>query len=679
MDFTNSKRILAPTSAGSLKVQDVPNRLAREKSPYLLQHRDNPVDWYPWGDEALERAKRENKPILLSIGYSACHWCHVMEHESFSNPVIAEQMNTSFVCIKVDREERPDLDHIYQNVAMAMTRGGGWPLTVFLTPDLKPFFGGTYYPPADGFGRPGFPRLLSALSEAWEKDQPGIQENARRLVEFIQREEVSPQKPQSTTHEALIQAGEGLIKLIDWTSGGFQGAPKFPCTTSHLYLWRLGQVAPQSRFAEASLKAFEGMASGGIFDQLGGGFHRYSVDDHWGVPHFEKMLYDNALLMRLGAEILLSGKEVPSPRRARIARVLELTVEWLEREMISPDGLFFSAQDADAEGEEGKSFVWTPEQISQLLTPEETQLALRAYRVTPDGNFEESRTVLSWNLSNPTSEEDQLLESARRKLLVARQRRVQPATDTKSLTSWNALMISGLTWTARALEEVGSKEISKTAQKRARSAYAALKGLALQPNGRLFAVVQDGTGRLSGYLDDYAFFAQAALDCARFSDEPQAVSQWVTDAETAMDVLLSHFRDPGADFFFTSDDHEKLIHRTKSTFDAAVPAGCAVAAECLSVLSEVGRPERAATNLLAATEATSALTARALHTPYGHGQSLSAALLAKDGPVALSGPTASREIRTWNLYRKPPVQGGDPDWSWCRRGVCTAGRYLDHL
>jgi hypothetical protein len=365
----------------------MPNRLAHETSPYLQQHKNNPVDWYPWGEEALERAKRENKPILLSIGYSACHWCHVMERESFENPEIARLMNENFINIKVDREERPDLDQIYQNVAQAMTRSGGWPLTVFLTPDRKPFYGGTYFPPEDRYGRPGFPRVLATLAEVFRKNHLAVVEQAEKLTEFIGSvEEGSTEgrgEPSAISLARLEEAAATLLGHVDWENGGFGGAPKFPNSTAFSFLWRLGGVVGSKPAKEAVLLALRKMATGGIYDQLGGGFHRYSVDPLWSVPHFEKMLYDNALLLRLYSEVLLSrDPQIKSQEKELFRRVIDETVRYVLREMTSPGGGFYSTQDADSEGQEGKYFAWDRQEFEQLLSPEEARVAELVFGVS---------------------------------------------------------------------------------------------------------------------------------------------------------------------------------------------------------------------------------------------------------------------------------------------------------
>ncbi|NRD59719.1 thioredoxin domain-containing protein, partial [Corallococcus exiguus] len=431
------------------------NRLAQEPSPYLRQHATNPVDWYPWGDEALARARAENKPILLSVGYSACHWCHVMAHESFEHPDIARLMNEGFINIKVDREERPDLDQIYQGVVQLMGQGGGWPLTVFLTPDLRPFYGGTYFPPSDRYGRPGFPRLLTALRDAWENKADEIEEQARRFQEGLG--ELSTHgldaAPAHLSAEDIVAMGQSMLKRMDPVNGGFGGAPKFPNPMNVALLlraWRRGGGEP---LKAAVFRTLERMALGGIYDQLGGGFHRYSVDERWLVPHFEKMLYDNAQLLHLYSE----AEQVES--RPLWRKVVEETVEYVRREMTDPDGGFYATQDADSEGEEGKFFVWHPEEVRAALSVgQQSDTVLRHFGIKPGGNFEHGATVLevvvpvdqlAKEQGRPVEAVEKELAEARRVLFLLREQRVKPGRDDKILAGWNGLMIRGLALASR--------------------------------------------------------------------------------------------------------------------------------------------------------------------------------------------------------------------------------------
>ncbi|MGZ3697727.1 MAG: thioredoxin domain-containing protein [Bdellovibrionota bacterium] len=632
------------------------NRLARESSPYLLQHRKNPVDWYPWGEEALARSRRENKPILLSIGYSACHWCHVMAHESFENTEIARIMNENFVNIKVDREERPDLDHIYQNVAQAITRGGGWPLTVFLTPELKPFYGGTYFPPEDKWGRPGFPKVLLALSQAFHSDQENVAENARRLTEFIAAvETVSPGPASAPTAKGLKSAVESMLSGIDWQNGGIGGAPKFPNVMVFDFLWRYSQATSDVRSREAVLLTLRKMAEGGIYDQLGGGFSRYSVDGTWSVPHFEKMLYDNGLLLKLYSQVLLG--ELDASDRELFTRVVRDTVTYLLREMRAPGGGFYAAQDADSEGEEGKFFVWDHESLAPILTADEARVFEKRFGVTVAGNFEHGKTVLYLAAEAPP-EERAMLQSAMHKVFSARAKRNPPATDTKVLASWNGLLISGLAWAHRALGDEGARNA-------ALEAFEFVESRMTRAEGRLYGTFQfdgqAGAPKLNAYLDDYAFLTMAALDLARFEKNPERLERQITRAKEWSTAVLKHFSDPGQPgYFFTSDDHEALIHRPKTTQDQAIPSGVAVILECFQALSELGAGdlrmeiERQIPQLWPAAQSS----------PFGFGAALCAMLLELQGPVVVTGPPEL--VDSPSVFRKP----GDTI-TLCHRGTCS--------
>lgn len=604
----------------------MPNRLSFESSPYLLQHQNNPVDWYPWGEEALSRAKKEGKPILLSIGYSACHWCHVMEHESFENPQIAQLMNENFINIKVDREERPDLDQIYQNVALAMTRGGGWPLTVFLTPDLKPYYGGTYFPPEDRYGRPGFPKVLEALAHAFHHDSESVTENSEKLMEYIlASDQISAVQTGKPSIDDFKKVTRSLLSRVDSENGGFGHAPKFPNTMILTYLWRYSLSTQDLDARRAVLLALTQMAQGGIYDQLGGGFHRYSVDESWRVPHFEKMLYDNALLLKLYSEVLLTDeKNLSQSEQKLFAKVLEQTVDYVLREMTDSNGGFFSAQDADSEGEEGKFFVWSYSDLREALTEPEFKAIVQAYEVSEEGNFEHGQNILIARKGSPeVSEKD--LQSGCKKLLALRSQRVAPGLDNKILTSWNALMIGGLAWAGRALKN-GDRAFAA-----AERCFQFLVQNCSRENHRLSASFQRGQAKGNAYLDDYAFLAMAALDLSRWSQSPQnyiqKTSQW-------LEVILDQFKNPdGIGYCFTSADHEKLISRPKTFFDQAIPSGTAVAVTCMLALAETGnaRFEKEAEAQLAQ------LFHFATQNPFGMGEALSAGWLSLLGPVMISG------------------------------------------
>ncbi len=641
------------------------NRLSKESSPYLLQHQNNPVDWYAWGKEALERAQTENKPILLSIGYSACHWCHVMEHESFENQETARLMNENFINIKVDREERPDLDHIYQNVAQALTQGGGWPLTVFLTPDLKPFYGGTYFPPQDRYGRPGFPRVLLSLSHAFRSDFASVSENAQKLTEFIISSEAAVQRESKIPQFQDFQGiADSFLSRVDWEQGGLGGAPKFPNPMSLTFLWRYGVFAHHEKARQAALLALTRMASGGIYDQLGGGFHRYSVDASWSVPHFEKMLYDNALLLRLYSEVLLvPGNLISEEEQEHYLRVLNETTTYLFREMTTSEGAFYSTQDADSEGEEGKFFVWDLKDLSQLLTPKEAQVFALRYGVTETGNFEHGKTVLYLALSISEvarrsgfleSEVSLLLDQACKKLFKARTLRIPPGLDNKILTSWNALMVSGLAWTSKALRFKGQLESAEKVHKSALRCFQFLRQNLTRSQDRLFSTYQGGQAKLNGYLDDYAFMAMAALDLARCSKSSLEVVEYLNLSEKWMDVILNHFKDTsGPGYFFTSDDHEKLIQRPKTVFDQAIPSGNAVAWMCMAALSEVDLNGQGARWSREVENQIQGLFGIAEKSPVGMGEFLNLSLLNVLGPITVSGSEDLSLCWHPHIFKKP--------------------------
>ncbi len=557
----------------------MPNRLAGETSPYLQQHKDNPVDWYPWGDEALARAKKENKPILLSIGYSACHWCHVMAHESFEDAGVAETMNRLFVNIKVDREERPDLDQIYQLAHQMLTqRPGGWPLTVFLTPDQLPFFAGTYFPKEPRYGMTGFPELIANIAAVYRERQTDIGRQNEALLAAFARIEPRGGGDRSQFSTAPIEAALATHKgSFDPHHGGFGGAPKFPHPAELQFCLRRYAAGGDTEALHLVAHTLEQMAQGGIYDQLGGGFCRYSVDASWTIPHFEKMLYDNGPLLTLYAD---AWKVTRKPLFARVAAE---TANWVMREMQSPEGGYYSSLDADSEHVEGKFYVWTPEQVAALLSADEFAVASPCWGLDGAANFETSHWHL--RLAEPLAVvarglgkgEDQcaaLLESARAKLLAARERRIHPGRDEKTLTSWNALMIAGM---AHAGAVFGQPAWVASAAR-------ALDFLhhTLWKEGRLLATCKDGRAHLNAYLDDYAFLLAAAIELlqAEFS---AATLEFASDLAEG---LLEHFEDrPNGGFFFTSHDHERLIHRSKPGHDNATPSGNGVAAHALQRLA----------------------------------------------------------------------------------------------
>jgi uncharacterized protein YyaL (SSP411 family) len=545
------------------------NRLAREPSPYLRQHAHNPVDWYPWSEEALQRSRVEGRPILLSVGYSACHWCHVMAHESFEDPEIAKLMNQWFVNIKVDREERPDLDQLYQGVVQLMGRGGGWPLTVFLTPDLRPFFGGTYFPPHDKFGMPGFPKILQALHEAWHDRRAEVESQAKQFEEGLT--ELSSYGLAGSASELsaadLIGAAEDLERQVDWAHGGFGTAPKFPNPMNLSLLLRGYRHTGSGSLLSAATLALERMASGGLYDQLGGGFHRYSVDERWRVPHFEKMLYDNAQLLHLYAEIQQIS---PQPLWTKVATE---TVEYLRREMTSPEGGFYATQDADSEGEEGKFFVWTPEEIDAALPKELAELVKAHFGVTEQGNFEGHATVLQVGRPLAGLAEADLL-TARRLLFEAREKRAKPGRDEKILAGWNGLMIRGMAFAARVFNRPEWIQLAQGA--------ADLIFSQMWDGGRLFRVRQNGVNRIDGLIEDYGDLAagltalyQACFD-ARYLE---AADQLATRA-----VQLFWDQDRQA-YRSASKDQKDLLCATFALHDNAFPSGASTLTEAQIALA----------------------------------------------------------------------------------------------
>jgi uncharacterized protein YyaL (SSP411 family) len=524
------------------------NRLAGETSPYLLQHKDNPVDWYPWGEEALGRARDEDRPILLSIGYSACHWCHVMERESFEDEATAELMNDRFVCIKLDREERPDIDSIYMEACQAMTGSGGWPLNAFLTPEQVPFYAGTYFPPEPRMGAPSWRQVLEAVANAWDERKQEIREGGARIAERLRGGALLRPSAEPMTPAALDEAVAGLRQGYDRVHGGFGGAPKFPPASTLELLLRRGELEP-------ALHTLRAMAVGGIHDQVGGGFARYSVDERWLVPHFEKMLYDNALLARA----YLHGWQVSGDKLLR--EVTETTLDWMVREMRGPEGGFYSALDADSEGEEGRFYVWTLDELREVLG-DQAEAAAAWFGATARGNFEGSNILVRGEGDPPE------LGDWRRRLYAERERRVWPGLDDKRLTAWNALAISALAEAGAVLERPDYLDAARTA------AGFVLSELR-DANGRLLRSWKDGNGRLNAYLEDHAFLLEALLTLYESTFEPR----WFGAARELADTTIARFADDeSGGFFETSDDHERLVARRKDLEDHPIPSGNASAA-----------------------------------------------------------------------------------------------------
>ncbi len=581
------------------------NRLIHETSPYLLQHAHNPVDWYSWGPEALELARRENKPILLSIGYSACHWCHVMERESFEDERIAALMNEHFVCIKVDREERPDLDHVYMSAVQMLTGRGGWPLTVFLTPAGEPFWGGTYFPPVDRHGMAGFPRVLLGVSEAYHQKQDEVRKSVAQILTGLQQGEQLESDGQGVPTDLPLSAARALTRYYDEEHGGIGDAPKFPNTMVFSLFLRAWELTGERAFLDKVTHTLRSMAAGGMYDQIGGGFHRYSVDTRWLVPHFEKMLYDNALLVRL----YLEGYQATGD--PELARVVRQTLDYVRREMTHPDGGFFAAQDADSEGVEGKFFVWTPAEVEAAVGSEHAEIVSRFYDVTVEGNFEH-KNILNRTLGfeemarlfgRSTEEIAAIVDAARTRLLAARATRVAPARDEKILTSWNGLMIGAF---AEAYKVLGDEVYRETAERAVR-----FVDRALFRGDVLLRTWTAGEAKLDGYLDDYAFLVNALLDLYEGTGDAELVDRATRLGTTILDRFED--REQGG-FFFTGLGHEELVHRPKPVFDGSIPSGNSAAVQGLLRLFHYVGDERF---LAAAERALVTFTGGMAKNPFG--------------------------------------------------------------
>ncbi len=618
------------------------NRLIDETSPYLLQHAHNPVNWYPWGEEALSKAKGEQKPIFLSIGYSACHWCHVMERESFENEAVGAFLNEHFVSIKVDREERPDLDDIYMTAVTSLTGSGGWPMSVFLTPELKPFYGGTYFPPADAYGRPGFMTVLNSIASAWAEKRGQIEQSANEITDHLTRA-MSTRAAQGgeLTPELTRNAAEHLKGQFDSRHGGWGGAPKFPSSGSIEVLLREYHHTQDRDLLRMATFTLDQMAYGGMYDQLGGGFHRYSVDEEWLVPHFEKMLYDNAQLAVAYTEAWqLTGK----PLYRRIVREI---LDYEIRDMQDPLGGFHSTEDADSEGEEGKFYVWEKKEILDTLGAEAGELFCTYYAVREDGNFSshepyhQGKNILhvpeppedvAKTLDLTLDELEEKMAPLRQKLMALREQRVHPGLDDKILTSWNALLISALSRAAQVFDE-----------NRYRDAAVRAGGFLLEHmvrDGGLLRTHRHGESRLPGYLDDYAFTVSAFADLYEATFDVK----WLDAASQFADEMFARFWDEDAgNFYFTSATHKNLLVRTKPTYDGAEPSGNSVAAMGLQRLAKLtGKPayQRRAERVL---ESSYSLMARA---PQGFLKMLCAVDFQVHPPkeVAIAGKPGSDEV-----------------------------------
>ena len=614
------------------------NKLIDETSPYLLQHAHNPVDWYPWGSEALERSRNEDKPILLSIGYSACHWCHVMEHESFENSDIARLMNENFVCIKVDREERPDLDSIYMNAVQMMTGHGGWPMTMFLTPELKPFYGGTYYPPEDRRGMVGFPRVLRAIADSYQNKREDILSSAEAITAELKKSDRFTASNEMLTTEVLNSAFSALSGNFDQANGGFGGAPKFPPSMTLMFLLRHHKRTHSPQALTMVETTLQKMAGGGMYDHLGGAFARYSVDARWLVPHFEKMLYDNALLTRI---YLYAYQQTKNPVYRRVA---EETLEYIIRDMTDRSGGFYSSEDADSEGEEGKFYVWTRAEVVDILGEQDGEVFCEFFDVTQEGNFEHGHSILNTPRSleefagekgRGIDEVSRIVHTGKRKLFNSRERRVRPGRDDKSLAAWNGLMLTAF---AEAANILGRDDYRQVAVRNAE-----FLTTQLMRDGRLLRTYKAGQAKLNGYLEDYAYVIEGLLAVYEATFE----LKFFTQARELADTMIAQFWDEqDGGFYFTSSDHEELITRTKDYFDNATPSGNSVAAAVLLKLGlltqEPDYTRRAVTVLRTMRPAMSRY-------PSAFGYMLSALdfYLSEPKEIAIVGTLDSHEVRSF--------------------------------
>jgi uncharacterized protein YyaL (SSP411 family) len=628
----------------------MPNRLAQETSPYLRQHADNPVDWRPWNEEALAAARAEGKPILLSIGYSACHWCHVMAHESFEDAETAQLMNERYVCIKVDREEMPDVDQIYQQALQLQGEHGGWPLTMFLTPDGVPYFGGTYFPKRESHGRPSFRRLLVGLSDAFRTQPEAIAENARQFKEGLEHLAGYGRKPgagDEPRRDSVDRAALALASRIDRREGGFEGAPKFPNPKAMELILRGARRAEVAgdEDAEALLACvvvtLRKMAEGGIYDQIGGGFARYSTDAHWLVPHFEKMLYDNGQLLGLYAEAYQVTKD------PLFARVIRETVGYLERDLRSPEGGLYTAQDADSEGVEGKYYVWSPAEVKELVGAEAAELVARCFDVVEGGNWHDPHghgpvgASILHVVAEPRDERERaLLDEARAKLLAARQKRVPPGTDDKVLASSNGLAIAGLAEAGRVLAEPAFLDSAR------RTAAFVLDRMTEASQGRLLRTFKAGAARLPGTLDDHALVTDGLIALYEATGE----ARWLEEAHRLTRLAVALFYDAREQaFYMTAAGDPGLIQRPVSSYDHAVPSGMSVCLENLVRLGDVCG-ERAWIEL--AEGVLRAHYARAMENPFGFSNLLNALDLSLSGPteIVLAGDAAPLERAVASVY-----------------------------
>jgi uncharacterized protein len=611
----------------------MPNLLSAETSPYLLQHADNPVDWHPWDDAAFERARAEDKPVLLSIGYAACHWCHVMAHESFEDTETARLMNEYFVNIKVDREERPDVDGIYMQAVQAMTGRGGWPMTVFLTADRAPFYGGTYFPPEDRHGMPSFRKVLLAVADAWRNRRESIL-TATDQIGGIYTAAGSPASDGDLDAHALDLAFRAFAQAYDARHGGFGVAPKFPPTMGLDFLLRYWKRTGTTHALEMALDTFRQMARGGIHDQIGGGFARYSVDAHWLVPHFEKMLYDNALLVRLGADLWRATKDT------EVRSVTEDALRWVKREMTSAEGGFYSSLDADSEGEEGRYYVWTEAELDELLGEDSAVVKLH-YDVTAEGNFEGANILHVAGSADLVAARGGMsadavraaVARARQRLLAARETRVRPGLDDKILACWNGLMLRGVMEAAFAF---GAHEWLELGMRNA-----AFLDRELVRAGRVWRVHKHGVTRIPGFLEDQAAVALAFLSVYSVTCD----TVWLARARELADRMLELFRDAATGMLYdTSHDAERLIARPREVTDNALPAGTSMAAELLLRLGELDDDQRRIADARAMVESTAGMMAR--HpSAFGHLLGVADSLVHGSVQVAIAGDPEDGRFR----------------------------------
>ena len=612
------------------------NRLIHEKSPYLLQHARNPVDWYPWGTEAFTQAKEENKPIFLSVGYSTCHWCHVMERESFEKEDTAELLNKYYISIKVDREERPDIDEIYMNATQLIAGRGGWPNSVWLISDGRPWYAGTYFPPQDTTGRPGFRTILTKLAQFWQSRPEEVEAQANKLMEAMEKI-ASGQHVESTGRPTRELAGKALDQLrtsFDEDHGGFGAAPKFPPHGSFNLIFYEYDRSGDASLLEMATRTLDAMAWGGIRDHVGGGFHRYSTDAEWLLPHFEKMLYDNAQLSRAYVNAYLATQNI------EYRDIACETYDWVLREMSHKDGAFYSALDADSEGVEGKFYLWTPDEIIEILGEREGKLFCRVYNIEPEGNFRDE-AILDLNGTNiphmknslkeiaesegiPVEELRSRLSEARQNLLELRVKRIWPHLDDKVLTSWNGLMIGSLAYGGRHLNK---KRYTAVAEKAADFILTSMR-----IDGRLLRTFREGEAKLNAYLDDYAFLADGLLDLY----EATGNDRWLEETKALTQVLTHHYWDEtGGGFFFTSNDHEELLTRSKDPFDKAIPSGNGIAARVLVRLGLLTGEQSYLDRAEATFDAFAGLMAQA---PHGTENLILALAMYSDEPSSVGKP-----------------------------------------